>query len=81
MGVCEEIRLCSGGRRWRAIGRRVGGRREEEGREECRTYSKGTLEGDVVAGDTGDGLVGDDSLAVLELGGDIDRLPLDGHLQ
>lgn len=38
------------------------------------------LEGDVVALDGVDGLVGDDGLAVLEGGGDVDRLPLDGHV-
>ena len=38
------------------------------------------LEGDEVAGDAVDGLVGDDRLAVLEAGGDVDRLPLDGDV-
>jgi len=45
------------------------------------TYGEGTLEGDVVARDGLDGLVGDDGLAVLvQAGGDIDGLPLDGDV-
>ena len=44
------------------------------------TYSEGALEGDVVARDAVNGRVGDDSLAVLELGGDVDSLPLDWYL-
>ena len=38
------------------------------------------LEGDEVARDAADGLVWDDGLAVLEAGGDVDGLPLDGHV-
>lgn len=38
------------------------------------------LERDEVAGDAVDGLVWDDSLAVLEAGRDVDGLPLDGHI-
>lgn len=44
------------------------------------TYGEGTLQGDVVARDGVDGLVGDDGLAVLQAGGDIDGLPLDGNV-
>ena len=45
------------------------------------TYGEGTLEGDVVARDGLDGLVRDDGLAVLvQAGGDIDGLPLDGDV-
>ena len=45
------------------------------------TYGEGTLEGDVVARDGLDGLVGDDGLAVLvQAGGDIDGLPLNGDV-
>lgn len=44
------------------------------------TYGEGTLQGDVVARDGVDGLVGDDGLAVLQAGGDIDGLPLDGDV-
>jgi len=39
-----------------------------------------TLEGDIVAVDRGNCLVWNDCLAVLELWGDIDGLPLDGDL-
>lgn len=38
------------------------------------------LECDQVAGDAVDGLVGDDCLAVLDAGGNVDGLPLDGHV-
>lgn len=44
------------------------------------TYGEGTLQGDVVARDGLDGLVGNDGLAVLQAGGDIDGLPLDGDV-
>jgi hypothetical protein len=50
-------------------------------RSKSETYSKGALEGDVVARDGLDSLVGDDGLAVLvQAGGDIDGLPLDGDV-
>jgi len=39
---------------------------------------EGTFERNVVPLDTGNGLVGDDGLAVFEGGRDIHRLPLDG---
>lgn len=42
--------------------------------------SERALESDVVALHARDGLVGDDGLAVLEAGGDVDGLPLDGHV-
>jgi len=41
---------------------------------------EGTLESDVVLLDAGNGLVGDDRLAVLEARGHVDGLPLDGHV-
>ena len=44
------------------------------------TYSEGTLEGDLVLLDVLNGKVGDGSLAVLEDGGDVDRLPGNGSL-
>ena len=45
------------------------------------TYGERTLEGDVVARDGLDGLVGNDGLAVLvQAGGNIDGLPLDGDV-
>lgn len=49
-------------------------------RTEERAYSERALECDVVCGDALDGLVGDDSLAILESRGDVDRFPLDGCL-
>lgn len=41
---------------------------------------KRALEGNEVALDARDGLVGDDGLSVLEAGGDVHGLPLDGHV-
>lgn len=45
-----------------------------------KTYSQGTLQGNVVLLDTCDGLVGNGGLAILQNGGDIDGLPLDRGL-
>ncbi len=63
---------------------------EVEGTAECQVERdvalangcrEGTLEGNVVPGDALDGLVGDDRLAVgVQAGGDVDSLPLDGHV-
>lgn len=45
-----------------------------------KTYSKRTLERDVVSPDAVDGLVGDGSLSILQDGSNINRFPFDGHL-
>lgn len=44
------------------------------------TYSEGTLQGDEVAADRGNSIVGDGGLAVLQDGGNINGFPLDGGL-
>lgn len=54
-----------------------GGRSDSVLRE---AYGKRTLEGDVVAGDAVNGLLGNSGLAVDKTRGDVDALPLDGDL-
>jgi hypothetical protein len=44
------------------------------------TYGEGTLQGDIVASDALNGIVGNGGLSVLQNGSDIDGLPLDGRL-
>lgn len=50
------------------------------GQFEAGTYSERTLEGDVVAAHTGNGIVGNGSLSILQDRGDINGFPLDGGL-
>jgi hypothetical protein len=45
------------------------------------TYSEGTLEGDLVLLNVFNGSIGDGSLAVLDNGGNVDRLPSNGGLE
>jgi hypothetical protein len=45
------------------------------------TYSEGTLEGDLVLLNVLNGSIRDSSLAVLDDGGDVDRLPSNGGLE
>ena len=45
------------------------------------TYSEGTLESNLVLLNVLNGSIGDSSLAVLDDGGDVDRLPSNGGLQ
>lgn len=47
---------------------------------EAGTYSERTLESDVVAAHTGNGIVGNGGLAILKDRGDINGFPLDGGL-
>ena len=76
--VERDVTLANGGLEWGSQSGEI--LQERAHRGSGGTYGEGTLQGDVVAGDGLNGLVGDDGLAVLQAGGDIDGLPLDGDV-